>query len=194
MTLLPHSFRPLKNVKFLSFISTGKNYVLHWCSHADMQTNNHQSICYTQENCSHSLWYIEENNNHCLGPPPWLRVVLLRPVLRLIFYLYPSQQLSLELFYILSRHYFVIIFHHSGIPPISCQGNFWILMIQSNFAIRNFLVALKLFLNTKSSLSLWSKWHIGHRKWFLNTNLFLIKPFRIAKFDCKTNTYYINLE
>ena len=57
-------------------------------------------------------------------------------------------------------------------------------LIQSNLAIRNFLVALKLFLNTKSSLSLWSKWQIGHRKWFLNTNLFLIKPFLIAKFDC----------
>jgi len=58
--------------------------------------------------------------------------------------------------------------------------------IQSNLAIRNFLVALKLFLNAKSSLSLWSKWQIGHRKWFLNTNLFLIKPFLIAKFDCIT--------
>jgi hypothetical protein len=28
------------------------------------------------------------------------------------------------------------------------------------------------------------KLEIGHRKWFLNTNLFLIKPFLIAKFDC----------
>ena len=36
---------------------------------------------------------------------------------------------------------------------------------QSNMAIRNFLVALKLFLNFKSSLSLWSKWQIGHMKW-----------------------------
>ena len=45
-------------------------------------------------------------------------------------------------------------------------------------AIRNFLAALKLFLNAKSSLSLWSKWQIGHRKWFLNINLFLIKPFQ----------------
>ena len=54
--------------------------------------------------------------------------------------------------------------------------------VQSNVAIRNFLVALKLFLNTKSSL--WSKGQIGHRKWFLHTNLFLIKPFLIAKFDC----------
>jgi hypothetical protein len=57
-------------------------------------------------------------------------------------------------------------------------------LIQSNLAIRNFLVALKLFLNAKCSLSLWSKWQIGHRKWFLNTNKFLIKPFLIAKFDC----------
>ena len=57
-------------------------------------------------------------------------------------------------------------------------------ILQSNLAIRNFLVALKLFLNAKSSLSLWSKWQIGHRKWFLNTNLFHIKPFLIAKFDC----------
>ena len=57
-------------------------------------------------------------------------------------------------------------------------------ILQSNLAIRNFLVALKLFPNAKSSLSLWSKWQIGHGKWFLNTNLFLIKPFLIAKFDC----------
>ena len=27
-------------------------------------------------------------------------------------------------------------------------------------------------------------WQIGHGKWFLNTNLFLIKPFLITKFDC----------
>ena len=56
--------------------------------------------------------------------------------------------------------------------------------IQSNLAIRNILVALKLFLNAKSSLSLWSKCQIGHRKWSLNTNLSHIKPFLIAKFDC----------
>ena len=58
------------------------------------------------------------------------------------------------------------------------------IILQSNLAIRNFLVALKLFLNAKSSLSICSKWQIGHRKWFLNTNLLLIKPFLIAKFDC----------
>ena len=57
-------------------------------------------------------------------------------------------------------------------------------IVQSNLAIRTFLVALKLFLNAKSSLSLWSKWQIGHGKWFLNTNLFLIKHFLITKFDC----------
>ena len=51
-------------------------------------------------------------------------------------------------------------------------------------AIRNFLVTLKLFLNAKCSLFVWSKWQIGHRKWFLNTNLFLIKPFLTATFDC----------
>ena len=56
--------------------------------------------------------------------------------------------------------------------------------VQSNLAIRNFLVALKLFLNAKSSLSLWSKWHISHSKWSFDTNVFLIKPFIIAKFDC----------
>ena len=27
-------------------------------------------------------------------------------------------------------------------------------------------------------------WQIGHKKRFLNTNLFLIKPFLITKFDC----------
>ena len=57
-------------------------------------------------------------------------------------------------------------------------------MIQSNLAIRNFSVTLKLFLNAKCSLSLWSKLAFGRGKWFLNTNLFLIKTFLIAKLDC----------
>ena len=52
--------------------------------------------------------------------------------------------------------------------------------IQSNLVIRNFLVALKLFLNAKCSSSLWSKLTIGHGKWFLNINLFLIKTFLIS--------------
>ena len=56
--------------------------------------------------------------------------------------------------------------------------------LQLNLAIRNFSVNLKLFLNAKCSLFLWSKWQIGHRKWFLNTYLFLIKQFFITKFDC----------
>ena len=46
------------------------------------------------------------------------------------------------------------------------------------------MVTLKLFLNAKCSLFLWSKLAFGHRRWFLNTNLFLIKPFLITKFDC----------
>ena len=47
-----------------------------------------------------------------------------------------------------------------------CQNHFWYkIHIQSKLAIGNFLVVLKLF---------------------LNTNLFLIKPFLIAKFDCST--------
>ena len=66
------------------------------------------------------------------------------------------------------------------------SSDFLIFVVQSNLAIRNFLVALKLFLNAKSSLSLWNKWQIGHRKWFLIANLFLIKPFLIAKFDCSS--------
>ena len=57
-------------------------------------------------------------------------------------------------------------------------------LLQLNLVIRNFSVTLKLFLNAKCSLSLWSKLTIGHGKWFLNTNLFLIKTFLIAKFDC----------
>ena len=64
--------------------------------------------------------------------------------------------------------------------------------IQSNLAIRNILVALKLFLNAKSSLSLWSKCQIGHRKWSLNTNFFLIKPFLIGKFDCIKGPFPVN--
>ena len=57
------------------------------------------------------------------------------------------------------------------------------ILIQSNLVI---IGALKLFLNAKSSLSLWSKWQIGHGKWLLSTNSFLIKPFLITKFDCST--------
>ena len=51
------------------------------------------------------------------------------------------------------------------------------LQLQSNLVMRNFLVILKLFLNAKYSLSLWSKLTIGHRIWFLSTNLVLIKTF-----------------
>ena len=61
----------------------------------------------------------------------------------------------------------------------------WKYLVQSNLMIRNFSVILKLFLNPKCSLSLWNKLAICHRKWFLNTNLFLI-----IKFDC---TWYIIL-
>ena len=64
------------------------------------------------------------------------------------------------------------------------------LEVQSKLAIRNFLVALKLFLNSKSSVSLWSKWQIGHMKWsVICTNLLLIKPFLIAKFDCTSELF-----
>ena len=68
------------------------------------------------------------------------------------------------------------------------ESNF---QVQSNSVIRNFLVTQKLFLNPKCSLSICSKFAIGHWKWFLNTNLFLIKPFLITKFDF---TWKTNLE
>ena len=56
--------------------------------------------------------------------------------------------------------------------------------------IRNFLVTLlRLLLNAKCSWSLWSKLATGHRKWFLNTNLFLIKTFIITKFDVVRNCW-----
>ena len=48
-----------------------------------------------------------------------------------------------------------------------CPGFLESGFIQSNLSIRNFLVALKLFLNAKSSLSSWSKWHLDHMKWSL---------------------------
>ena len=60
--------------------------------------------------------------------------------------------------------------------------------VQSNLMIRNFLVTLILFLNAKCFLSLCSKLAICHWKWFLNTNLFLKKPFLITKLL----TYYGN--
>ena len=51
--------------------------------------------------------------------------------------------------------------------------------------IRNFLVTLKLFLNAKCSFYPYEvNWQIGHGKWFLNTNMFLIKLFLITNFDC----------
>ena len=79
-------------------------------------------------------------------------------------------------------------FLHTISVSLVTEFHFWCvkigeMFIQSNLAIRNFLVALKLFLNAKSSLSLSSKWQIGQMEWFLNTNLFLIKLFLIAKFD-----------
>ena len=46
------------------------------------------------------------------------------------------------------------------------------LEIQSNLVIRNFMVTLKLFLNAKCSLSLWSKLAIGHEKWFFKVHIF----------------------
>ena len=64
-------------------------------------------------------------------------------------------------------------------------------LIQSNLPKRNFLVTLKLFLNAKCSLFVWSKWQIGHRKWSLNTNLFLIKQLLNAKFDCTIVLMYV---
>ena len=63
------------------------------------------------------------------------------------------------------------------------------MVVQSNLAIRNFLVTLKLFFNVKWSLFIWSKWQIDYRKWFLNTNKFLI-----AKFDCISKFQRIKLE
>ena len=70
------------------------------------------------------------------------------------------------------------------------QGLLWVftklpnllfnLHIQSKLAIRNFLVALKVFLMPKVPYP----YEIGHRKWFLNTNLLLTKMFLNAKFDC----------
>ena len=77
---------------------------------------------------------------------------------------------------------------HSGLFRANQKNTFMILQnIQSKLVIRNFLVTLKLFLDAKCSLSLWSKLTIGHGKWFLNTNLFLIKTFLITKFDCIFN-------
>ena len=64
-------------------------------------------------------------------------------------------------------------------------------VIQLNLGIRNFLVTLNLFLNTKCSLSFWSKLTIGHGKWYLNTNLFFIKTFLITKFDCTTMSAFV---
>ena len=55
------------------------------------------------------------------------------------------------------------------------------------------MVPLKLFLNAKCSLSLSSKLTISHGKWFLNTNLFLIKTFLITKFDCIYITSFFSL-
>ena len=53
---------------------------------------------------------------------------------------------------------------------IKFQVNF---VLQSNCVIRNFWVTLKLFLNAKCTLSLWSKKVNGCGKWFLNTNFSL---------------------
>ena len=75
---------------------------------------------------------------------------------------------------------------HKNCPFLEMPQNN--LVVQSNSVIRNFLVTLKLFLNANCSLSLRSKWTIGHGIWFLYTNLFLIKTFLITKFDCNIKT------
>ena len=64
--------------------------------------------------------------------------------------------------------------------------------IQSNLVIRNFLVTLKLFLNAKCSLSLWSKWQIGNRKWTLNTicSLSLHRPTALAVDNPKVSKFH----
>ena len=73
------------------------------------------------------------------------------------------------------------------------RSNQILILVQSNLVIRNFLVTLKLFLNAKCSLSLWSKLTIHHWKWSLNTNLFLIKTFLITKFDCMSFLHLVTL-
>ena len=81
---------------------------------------------------------------------------------------------------------------HYGICRGKCttEGREYLLNLHpikgAGFELSNkeLFVRPEIVLNAKSSLSLWSKWQIGPRKWFLNTNLFLIKPFLIAKFDC----------
>ena len=91
--------------------------------------------------------------------------------------------ISLKMAKITFDHFFFYL------KNISRENHLWVPIMtpdlnQSNLVIRNFLVTLKLFLNAKSSLSLWCKLAFGHGKWCLNNNLFLIKTFLITKFDC----------
>ena len=60
-------------------------------------------------------------------------------------------------------------------------GNLDICQVQSNLAIRNFLVILKLFLNSKCSLSLWSKLANWSREMVLITNFLQSKPTYVYK-------------
>ena len=64
------------------------------------------------------------------------------------------------------------------------MGWFLTVLVQLNVVIRNFLVTLKLFLTLM-------KLAFGHKKWFLITNLFLIKLFLITKSNC--TLLYISL-
>ena len=87
---------------------------------------------------------------------------------------------------------FAQIFRSQGqfIQIVKGQNNFSN-KIQSNLAIRNFLVALKSFLNAKSSLSLWSKGQIGHRKWFLNTKCSLSNRSLLPSLTVKVHRHFM---
>ena len=65
--------------------------------------------------------------------------------------------------------------------------------IHSSLAVRKFLVAQKVFLNAKFSLSLSSKWQIGHRKWFLNTNKFFLEHWNSQKSLCNIQHRFLYL-
>ena len=66
------------------------------------------------------------------------------------------------------------------------------ILIYLNLVIRNFLVTLRFSLTPNIPYPYEENWYIEHRKQFLNTNLFLIKPFLITKFDC--SMYFISLK
>ena len=102
-------------------------------------------------------------------------------------FMYPSSYYSPHTFYLTSKIFVVLnnVSHTNALWPgfaIFCSESRVLMHFRYvRYVPQLKLVILKLFLNP---YPYGVNWQIGQGKWFLNTNLFLIWPFLITKFDC----------